>query len=159
MPKLVRPKEKSWNWHKPSAPFPQTPGANGCFLAPSGGGKTTTLVSLLLGPYRRVYDAIHVFSPSVDIDSAWDPVRDFAKGLKESCFFSEWDEPALLEILAKQKALVKEKKTALSKKELPQALVIIDDFADRYDVMKSAGNVLTTLMIRGRHFGCSCWIS
>ena len=159
MPKLVRPKEKSWTWRKPSAPFPQTPGANGCFLAPSGGGKTTTLVSLLLGPYAKVYDAVHVFSPSVDIDSAWDPVREFAKGLKESSFHSEWDEPALLEILAKQKALVKEKKTALSTKPLPQALVIIDDFADRYDVMKSAGNVLTTLFIRGRHFGCSCWIS
>ena len=116
-------------------------------------------MSLLLGPYRRVFDAVHVFSPSVDIDSAWDPVRDFAKGLKESSFFSEWDEPALLEILAKQKALVKERKTAMSKKELPQALIIIDDFADRYDVMKAAGNVLTTLFIRGRHFGCSCWIS
>ena len=102
---------------------------------------------------------MHVFSPSVDIDSAWDPVRDFAKGLKESSFFSEWDEPALLEILAKQKAVVKEKKTAMSKKDLPQALIIIDDYADRYDVMKSAGNVLTTLFIRGRHFGCSCWIS
>jgi hypothetical protein len=78
-----------------------------------------------------VYDAVFVFSPSVDIDSAWDPVRDFAKGLKESSFHSEWDEPALLEILAKQKALVKEKKTAMSTKPLPQALVIIDDFADR----------------------------
>jgi hypothetical protein len=81
MPKLVRPKEKSWNWRKPSAPFPQTPGANGCFLAPSGGGKTTTLVSLLLGPYAKVFEAVHVFSPSVDIDSAWDPVlRQGAEG-------------------------------------------------------------------------------
>ena len=106
-----------------------------------------------------MFDALFVFSPSSDIDSAWDPVREFAKGLKESSFHSDWDEPALLEILSKQKALVKEKKTALSKKKLPQALVIIDDFADRYDVMKSAGNVLTTLFIRGRHFGCSCWIS
>jgi hypothetical protein len=159
MPVLKRPKETSWNWRRPSPPFPQTPGANGCFLAPSGGGKTTTLVSLLIGPYARVFDAVHVFSPSVDIDSAWDPVREFAKGLRESSFHSEWDEPALLDILAKQKQLVKEKKSAKSTKPLPQALVIIDDFADRYDVMKSAGNVLTTLFIRGRHFGCSCWIS
>jgi hypothetical protein len=106
-----------------------------------------------------VFDAVHVFSPSVDIDSVWDPVREFAKGLKMSSFHSEWDEPALLEILAKQKGRVKEKKTAMSTKPLPQALVIIDDFADRFDVMKSAGNVLTTLFIRGRHFGCSCWIS
>jgi hypothetical protein len=78
--------------------------------------------------------------------------------LKESSFHSEWDEPALLEILAKQKAAVK-KKAAVSTKPLQQALIIIDDFADRYDVIKSAGNVFTTLFIRGRHFGCSCWIS
>jgi hypothetical protein len=71
-------------------------------------------VSLLIGPYAREFDAVHVCSPSVDIDSAWDPVRDFAKGLKESSFHSEWDEPVLLEILAKQKGLVKEKKTAMS---------------------------------------------
>ena len=159
MPVLKRPPEKHWTWRKPSAPFPQTPGANGCFLAPSGGGKTTTLVSLLIGPYSRVFDAVHVFSPSVDIDSAWDPVREFAKGLRESSFHNEWDEPALLDILAKQKGVVKEKKVVKSTKPIPQALIIIDDFADRYDVMKSAGNVLTTLFIRGRHFGCSCWIS
>jgi hypothetical protein len=66
--------------------------------------------------------------------------------------------------LAKQKALVTKKKTqkqkeAKSTKPLPQALIIIDDFADRYDVMKSAGKVLTTLFIRGRHFGASTRIS
>jgi hypothetical protein len=116
-------------------------------------------VSLLIGPYAKVFDAVHVFSPSVDIDSAWDPVREFAKGLRESSFHNEWDEPALLDILAKQKGVVKEKKVVKSTKPIPQALIIIDDFADRYDVMKSAGNVLTTLFIRGRHFGCSCWIS
>jgi hypothetical protein len=72
MPVLKRPKEVSWTWRKPAEPFPQTLGANGCFLAPSGGGKTTTLVSLLIGPYTRVYGAAHVFSPSVGIDSAWE---------------------------------------------------------------------------------------
>ena len=159
MPVLKRPAEKHWNWRKPSKPFPQTPGASGCFLAPSSGGKTTTLISLLLGPYAKVYESIHIFSPSVDIDSAWEPVREFAKGLKEASFHSEWDEPALLEILARQKTRIKEQKAIKTTKPLPQSLVIIDDFADRYDVMKSAGNVLTTLFIRGRHFGCSCWIS
>ena len=69
---LKRPPEKSWNWKKPSSEIvPQTPGANGCFLAPSGMGKTTTLIALLLGPYSKVYDEVHVYSPSVDIDSAW----------------------------------------------------------------------------------------
>jgi hypothetical protein len=86
-------------------------------------------------------------------------VHEFAKGLKESSFHSEWDEEALLAILARQKAIVKEKKAAMSTNPLPHPLLVIDDFADRYDVMKSAGNVLTTLFIHGRHFGRSCWIS
>jgi hypothetical protein len=133
MPVLKQPKEVSWTWRKPSPPFPQTPGANGCFLAPSGGGKTTTLVLLLNGPYTRVFDAVHVLSPSVEIDSAWDPVREFAKGLKESSFHSEWDEAALLDTLAKQKQIVKEKKTAKSTKPLPSCLIVIDAFADRND--------------------------
>ena len=34
----------------------------------------------------------------------------------------------------------------------------MDDFADRADLHKAC-NVLTTLFIRGRHFGSSCWIS
>jgi hypothetical protein len=79
--------------------------------------------------------------------------------LKETSFHSEWDEPALLEILAKHKELVKEKKTAMSTKPLPQALIIVDDFANRWDIMRHVQNVLTTLFIRGRHFGCNCWIS
>ncbi len=61
---LKRPAEVSWNFRKPPDPFPQTPGANGCFLAPSGMGKTTTLAAMLLGPYSKVFET-HVFSPSV----------------------------------------------------------------------------------------------
>ncbi len=156
---LKRPAEKHWNFRTPPAVFPQTPGANGCFLAPSGQGKTTSLIAMLLGPYSKVFDEVHVFSPSVDIDSAWDSVRDFAKGLTASSFHSDWDEKALLEIMANQKEKIKELKAAKSKKPLPQCLTIIDDFADRADIMHAAGNILTTLFIRGRHFGSSCWLS
>jgi hypothetical protein len=156
---LKRPAEVHWNFRKPPEPFPQTPGANGCFLAPSGMGKTTTLISMLLGPYRGIFDQIHVFSPSVDIDSAWGPVKQFADHLEGSSFHSEWDEPALRQILDQQRDKIKKLKDAKSKKPLPQVLTIIDDFADRWDVMHSATNVLTTLFIRGRHLGSCCWLS
>ena len=156
---LKRPEEKKWKWNTPKEPFPQTPGANGCFLAPSGQGKTTTLISMLLGPYAKIFDEVHVFSPSVDVDSAWDPVKEFGKGLKGSSFNSEWDEPALKEIMDRQKAKIKELKAAKSKKPLPQCLCIIDDHADSPYIMHSASNILTTLFVRGRHFGSSCWIS
>ena len=157
---LKRPPEKTWNWRKPSSEVvPQTPGANGCFLAPSGMGKTTTLIALLLGPYRACFDEVHVFSPSVQLDSAWDPVREFAKHLKQSSFNAEWDEQALPEVLDRQRTTIRDLKGAKSKKPLPQILVIIDDFADRWDVMHRAATILTTLFIRGRHMGSSAWIS
>ncbi len=52
------------------------PGAIGVFLAPSGMGTSTTLIAMLLGPYKGIFDQVHVFSASVDIDSAWLPVKE-----------------------------------------------------------------------------------
>ena len=114
---------------------------------------------MLLGPYRGIFDQIHVFSPSVDIDSAWVPVKEFAQHLEGSSFHSEWDETALRHIMDEQRNKIKQLKDAKTRKPLPQVLTIIDDFADRWDIMHSASNILTTLFIRGRHFGSSCWIS
>ena len=157
---LKRPAEIHWNFKKPPEPFPQTPGANGVFLAPSGMGKTTTLISMLLGPYRGIFEQVHVYSPSVDIDSAWIPVKEHAKNLMEgSSFNSEWDEASLKKVLDEQRDKIRDLKNAKSTKPLPQILTIIDDFADRADIMHSASNILTTLFIRGRHFGSSCWLS
>ena len=113
----------------------------------------------MLGPYKAVFDEVHVFSPSVDLDSAWDSVKEYAKGLKAASFHSEWNEQELRKIMDAQRAKITELKAAKTKKPLPQVLTIIDDFADRYDIMHSASNILTTLFIRGRHFGSSCWIS
>lgn len=114
---------------------------------------------MLLGPYRGVFNQIHVFSPSVDIDSAWQPVKQFAANLDGSSFHSEWDERALRQILDKQRDEIRRLKDSKTKKPLPQILTIVDDFGDRPDIMHSASNVLTTLFIRGRHLGSSCWLS
>ena len=154
---LKRPPEKQWKYSQPPEPFPPAP--SWLFLGPSGSGKTTTLVSMILGPYKHVFDAIYVFSPSVEIDSAWDPVKEHMKHLKNKgeCF-SEWDEGALRSILDKQRDEIRELKKAKTPKSLPQVLIILDDMADT-GVMHHATGILTTLMIRGRHFGCSTWIS
>jgi hypothetical protein len=70
IPELNRLPEQKWNWLQVEEPFPHLPGANGCFLGPSGTGKITTLLALLTGPYRKAFSALHVFSPSVHVDSA-----------------------------------------------------------------------------------------
>ncbi len=129
--------------------IPQTPGANG-ILAPSGMGKKTTLIAMLLGPYKGIFDQVHVFSPSADVDSSWLPVKEMAGNLMEgSTFNAEWDEASLRKVLDAQRNKMKDLKHAKSMKPLPQILKTIDDPADRSDIMHSASNILTTLFIRG----------
>ena len=153
---LKRAPEKHWKFTQPTGDsFPPAP-CRGIFVAPSGVSKTLT--SLLLGPYKNVLASLYVFSPSCSIDSAWDPVEEHAKHLWHHGFFSEWDEGALRTILDKQREEIRDLKKAKTHKPLPQVLIIIDDFADT-GIMHQATNILTTLMVRGRHFGCSTWLS
>mgnify|MGYP000220188333 CR=1 FL=1 len=154
---LKRPAEKHWKFAQPPEPFPQCP-TSAIMLAPSGQGKTSTIVSMILGPYRKIFSEIHIYSPSVHIDSSWEPVIEFAKGLESSSFNSEWDEDGLRELLDKQKADIKLLKDSKTEKPLPQILVIVDDWADT-PMLHNSTNILTTLMIRGRHLAVSCWVS
>ena len=85
--------------------------------------------------------------------------NELAKTLEASSFHEEWDEQALSEILSKQKAVVQTLKLAKSKKNMPQVLLIIDDFADAPEVLHKSGGLLTTLYTKGRHFFVSTWTS
>ena len=47
--------------------------------APSGSGKTILLQSLILDIYRNCFARIYVFSPSINVDSIWTPVKKYIK--------------------------------------------------------------------------------
>ena len=52
-------------------------------LSPSGGGKTVLLQNMILDIYRGCFNRIYTFSPSIDIDHTWRPVKYYiAKELK-----------------------------------------------------------------------------
>jgi len=67
----------------------------GLLLGPSGNGKTLALVNMLIRSYKGCFARIYIFSPSVDVDSAWLPVKKYVEqGLgvdpqKEKCFLAE----------------------------------------------------------------------
>ena len=128
----------------------------GLLVGPSSAGKTTLIVSALLHQYRGRFEIIYVFSPSVDVDDAWKPVKDYSDQElqvdqnKDKTFFHEW-RPEVLEMLLDRQLKVTELQKRREHKEMYQIAVIIDDFADRADVMCSSGNILTSLFIRGRH--------
>ncbi len=43
--------------------------------APSGSGKTVLLSNLILNIYRGCFERIFVFSPSIDTDKTWEPIK------------------------------------------------------------------------------------
>ena len=74
--------------------------------APSGGGKTVLLSNLILDIYRGCFSRIYIFSPSIDIDYTWVPVKKYieedlkAVETEDDKFnFSEYDPEALEKII------------------------------------------------------------
>ena len=60
--------------------------------APSGSGKTILLQSLILDIYRNCFARIYIFSPSINVDSIWTPVKKYIRDEmkvdteKEQCY-------------------------------------------------------------------------
>ena len=125
-------------------------------VAPSGGGKTTLIVSLILDIYRGCFRRVYVFSPTALLDDAWQPVKDFCEEAlqqEEPCLYDSYDEATLQKIIGKHHkitAMVKAQK----KTRLYAALVIIDDYADSPTVVRGSKS-LHELYVRGRHCGLS----
>ena len=47
--------------------------------APSGSGKTQLLQFMILDMYRNCFSRIYIWSPSINVDSIWIPVKSYIK--------------------------------------------------------------------------------
>jgi hypothetical protein len=149
--------------------LPPTP-CRGLLIGPTSAGKSCVLVDMILRLYRDAWERIYIFSPSVHIDSAWAPVKDYIEndlkvdGSKEPFFFDSWDPAVLNEIVETQKRVIEESKKQKIK-QLYGILIVVDDFADSPNVVHSSsgaasgGSMLNTLFIRGRHMMISTLVS
>ena len=164
MAKLKRPKEVIFEFPQPPAPYPPSQ-RSGALIGPSGVGKTTTAISMLMGPYRNCYERVYVFSPSCapGVDSAWDAWRKHVRTHMrvpdaEQTMWSEWKPDKLEELIERHKKVNAYLKAKKQRKGFC-ICVLVDDFADAGErVMHSSTNVLTSLFVRGRHTGCACWL-
>ena len=77
--------------------------------APSGGGKTVLLSNLILDVYRGCFSRVYIFSPSIDIDYTWAPVKKYIeRDMKavesddDKFYYDEYDPVALDNIIETQ---------------------------------------------------------
>jgi Poxvirus A32 protein len=124
-------------------------------LAPSGGGKTVLLQNMILDIYKGCFSRIYIFSPSIDVDMTWNPVKDYLENdlkqnaKKEKYLFDSYQPHELMRIIDTQHKIVEFMKTNKMKK-IFQILIIIDDFADDPSFTRNS-QLLHSLYIRGRH--------
>ena len=89
-------------------------------LGPSGRGETVLLQNMILEIYRNCFSRMFIFSPSIEVDMTWKPVKDYTeKHMKvrhtaeEPIYFDHYDPEALatiLETLHKITTLKKERR-------------------------------------------------
>ena len=125
-------------------------------LGPSGSGKTVLLQNMILDIYRDCFSRIFIFSPSIEVDATWRPVKDYIdkqmkvkRTAEEPIYFDHYDPEALGNILETQHKITNFLKKRGDKK-LFQILIIIDDFADDPSFTRQS-KLLHALYTRGRH--------
>ena len=143
-------------------------------VGPGSAGKGTALAAMILDrdKYRGVFSRIYVWSPSINVDDAWGPVRKFVReelghdDTKEPPAFYETFDPADMQKITKRQQNITEtlKKTYADKnfkgkKRLFQILFVIDDMADSPQTVKRAGGQIESCYVRYRHFGISTIVS
>ncbi len=149
--------KQSKHGHLPSLP------CRGILIGPSNSGTSTGLSSMILDHYRGCFARIIIMSPSIFLDSVWEPVKEYIRtGMNvkdtEKIYFDEWDPEALQQILEEQTKVVKVCKER--GKHCHGILILCDDFADDERLHTAGrGNILNQLFVRGRHSFASCWVS
>ena len=125
-------------------------------LGPSGSGKTILLQNMILDIYRDCFSRIYIFSPSIDVDMTWAPVKEYIeKHMKvqhkdeEPMYFSHYDLEALNEKIETQHKVIEYQKKQNHKK-LFSVLIIVDDMADN-PIFTRQSKLLHQLCTRGRH--------
>ena len=124
-------------------------------VGPSGGGKTVLLTNMILDIYRDCFSRVYIWSPSINVDSTWKPVKDYIRDHikpndREKCYFDSY-EPSELEQVIKTQQKVIDYQKEQKHKDLYQILIVIDDFADDTNFTRKS-QLLHQLYIRGRHY-------
>ena len=132
-------------------------------LGPSGSGKGVLLQNMILDIYRGCFERIYIFSPSINVDHTWQPVKKYIsetihKKDEEPNFYYDSYDPENLEAIIDSQTKIVEYQKKHNHKKIFQILIIVDDFADSPDFSRQS-KLLHSLFTRGRHSGISTIVS
>ena len=139
-------------------PFPDLP-TSFLLAAPTASGKTQIILNLLLRYYKDMFARIFIFSPSIKLDPQYAPLRKKLEHVtdqqREPTMFEDLEQQVLGKILDEQRKITEECRKRKIKS--PMICVILDDLADRGDVLTNrsggaAGSWMVSLATRGRQF-------
>ena len=107
-------------------------------LGPSGSGKGVLLQNMILDIYKKCFERIYIFSPSINVDHTWLPVKKHIsetidKKDDEPNFYYDSYDPESLEAIIESQTKIVEYQKKHNHKHIFQILIIVDDFADSPD--------------------------
>ena len=76
-------------------------------VGPSGAGKTVFLTNTRLDIYKGCFSIIYIWSPSIEADSTWKPVKNYIRDYikpndREKCYFGSYDPSELEQVIKTQ---------------------------------------------------------
>ena len=124
-------------------------------MDPQEAEKTACLTNMILDIYEGCFSRIYIWSPSIEVDNTWKPVKDYIRDHiepndREKCYFYLYD-PSELEQAIKTQQRATDYRNEQKHKDVYQILTIIDDFADD-TIFTRKPQLLHQLYTRSRHY-------
>lgn len=117
-----------------------------CITGRQGSGKSSTVLSLLKGPFKKVFHDVFVVIPSISIHSIH-PEDNVYQSLPDENMYNEFSEETMSDI---------QKRVTENSQDKYNSLLIIDDFGSQFRNEKDpAVKILKSLSIKVRHNRCS----
>ena len=110
---------------------------------------------MILDIYRDCFSRVYIWSPSINVDSTWRPVKDYIRDHikpsdRETCYSDSYEPSELEQIIKMQRKAIDYQKEQ-NHKYLYQIVTLVDDFVDDPSFTRKS-QLLRQLYIGGRHY-------
>ena len=84
-------------------------------VGPSGSGKSVLLSNMILNIYKGCFSRIYIWSPSIDVDSTWRPVKEYIRDHikpfdKEKIYFDSYNPEEMHQVITTQQRVIQHQK-------------------------------------------------